>query len=62
ENELELKLATPRLEVASLGDATTSIIARVVRSDYVGPFPLLLTVRDSVSGAEAEITLTFRGP
>jgi cytochrome c oxidase accessory protein FixG len=58
----ELVLANPRLEVPSLGDATTSVIARMRRSDYTDGFPVTIAVTDSVTGRSRTVELTFRGP
>jgi cytochrome c oxidase accessory protein FixG len=58
----ELVLANPRLEVPSLGDATTSVIARLQRSDYSDGFPVMIAVTDSASGRTRVAELKFRGP
>lgn len=58
----ELVMATPRLEVPSLGDATTSVIARLARSDYSDGFPVTIAVTDSATGHTRNVKLTFRGP
>lgn len=58
----ELVLANPRLEVPSLGDATTSVIARLARSDYTDGFPVTISVTDSATGRTSRAELTFRGP
>jgi hypothetical protein len=58
----ELVLANPRLEIPSLGDATTSIIARLRRSDYTDGFPVTIAVTDSATGRSKSVQLTFRGP
>lgn len=58
----EIILATPRMEIASLEGATTSVIVRVPRDAYSGAFPVQVSVRDSVSGASQDLTLTFLGP
>jgi cytochrome c oxidase accessory protein FixG len=58
----ELVVATPRLEVTSLGDVTTSLIARLARGSYAGPFPLTIAVTDSASGERRVTEVAFRGP
>jgi cytochrome c oxidase accessory protein FixG len=60
--DAQLVLATPRLEVQSLGDATTSAIARLPRARYGGPFEMTIAVIDSASGERRATRLTFRGP
>ena len=60
--DAQLVLATPRLQVQSLADATTSAIARLPRTQYGGPFGMSIAVTDSVSGERRIARLTFRGP
>jgi cytochrome c oxidase accessory protein FixG len=59
---VRLVVAQPRLEVESLADATTSIVARVDRGAYAGNVPVTVAVTDSASGERQDLDLTFRGP
>jgi len=55
-------LAQPRLELGSLADASTSVIALLPRADYTASFPVTIAVTDSASGERRTVDLRFRGP
>ena len=58
----ELIVAQPRLEISSLGDATTPIVATMPRADWSGAFPITVAVTDSAAGRTREVEVRFRGP
>jgi cytochrome c oxidase accessory protein FixG len=58
----EIIVAQTRLGIASLGDATTPIVATLGREDWTQAFPITVAVTDSATGRVRNVEVRFRGP
>ena len=59
---LEMIMPQPSMNLESLGDGQSPVFLYLDRSSYVEPFPLYLSVTDSLTGRSKVLEIMFRGP
>ena len=59
---VEVIVPQPSLHLLGLQDGRTPVFLYLAREAYPGPFPVHITVTDSLSGQSRRLEVTFRGP
>ena len=58
----EVVIAQPEITLAPMGDATVPVFVTMELDEYRQPFPLAMTVTETVSGRQETVELRFIGP
>ncbi len=58
----EFTIPQPRIELESLADVKTPLVATLPRSEWTANFPLTIVVTDSATAHARAVAVTFRGP